>query len=646
MGEQRVDEGSEPRELRIFMRRLLNDLRALDRMIADGLIESGVRRIGAEQELFLANHDWRVAPVSLEVLQRVTDPHFTTEIAQFNLEINLDPILFGGNCLSKMEKKLNALISRARVAARACGAEVVLTGILPTIRKSDLELGNMTPKPRYFALNSALARLRGGPYEFRVNGTDELIMKHDSWMLEACCTSFQVHYQVNSHEFANLYNVAQLATAPVLAAAANAPLLFGKRLWRETRIPLFQQSIDTRHAGNHLRERSSRVRFGQRWVKNSVMELFQEDLSSFRILLGAPVDEDPLAMLREGLVPQLQALRVYNGTVWRWNRACYGVTEGRPHLRIEARAFPSGPTVVDEIANAAFFFGLMSGLSHEHPNIAEDVDFDDAKSNFFAAARFGLDAQLTWLGGEPIPARGLIRGRLIPLAREGLLEAGILTSDVDRYLGVIDERVKSGRTGSQWLLSSFSHMRKEATKDEALTALTAATVDRQIGGKPVHQWALARAREGSMSKQTHLCVEEFMTTDLFTVHEDEAVDLVAKLMDWKRVRHIPVENEQGALVGLISCFEVLRQLEQSVGEVSEQPIPVSEIMVRDPRTIAPETLTLDAIALMRREKVDCLPVVKDGRLVGIVTERDFINLAARLLEQKLVGSERSAGASA
>jgi CBS domain-containing protein len=646
MGEQKVDEGSEPRELRIFMRRLLDDLRALDRMIADGLIESGVRRIGAEQELFLVNDGWRVAPLSLEVLQRVTDPHFTTEIAQFNLEINLDPILFAGNCLSKMEKKLNALISRARAAARACGAEVVLTGILPTIRKSDLELFNMTPKPRYFALNSALARLRGGPYEFRVNGTDELIMKHDSWMLEACCTSFQVHYQVNPHEFANLYNVAQVATAPVLAAAANAPLLFGKRLWRETRIPLFQQSIDTRHAGNHLRERSSRVRFGQRWVKNSVMELFQEDLSSFRILLGAPVDEDPLAMLREGLVPQLQALQVYNGTVWRWNRACYGVTEGRPHLRIEARAFPSGPTVVDEIANAAFFYGLMSGLSHEHHNIAEDMDFDDAKSNFFAAARFGLDAQLTWLDGEPVPARDLIRGRLIPLAREGLLEAGILISDIDRYLGVIDERVKSGRTGSQWLLSSFSHIRKEATKDEALTALTAATVDRQIEGKPVHEWALARATEGSMSKQTHLCVEEFMTTDLFTVHEDEAVDLVAKLMDWKRVRHIPVENEQGALVGLISCFELLRQLEQRVGEVSEQPIPVSEIMVRDPRTIAPETLTLDAIALMRREKVDCLPVVKDGRLVGIVTERDFIDLAARLLEQKLVGSEKSAGASA
>lgn len=646
MGEQSVDTASDPRELRVFMRRLLNDIHALDKMMSAGMIESGVRRIGAEQELFLVDHSWRVAPVSLEVLERLADPHFTTEIAQFNLEINLDPIPLGSNCLSKLEKRLNALIARARAAARTCGAEVVLTGILPTIRKSDLELDNMTPKPRYFALNSALARLRGGPYEFRVNGTDELIMKHDSWMLEACCTSFQVHFQAGSDEFANLYNLAQVATAPVLAAAANAPLLFGKRLWRETRIPLFEQSIDTRQANNPLRERSSRVSFGQRWVKRSVMELFEEDLSRFRLLLGAHVDEDPLAMLREGRVPQLQALRVYNSTVWRWNRPCYGITDGAPGLRIEARAFPSGPTVVDEVANAAFFVGLMSGLAHEHRDITYAMQFDDAKLNFHAAARFGLDSQLTWLGGEVLPARDLICRRLIPLAHEGLLEAGVLATDADRYLGVIDERVESGRTGSQWQLSSFLDMRKEATKDEALTALTAATVARQIEGKPVHEWTLARTTEASMSKQSHLSVEEFMTTDLFTVHEDEAVELVANLMDWKRVRHIPVENEEGALVGLISCFEVLRQLERNMTEGADQSVPVGAIMVRDPLTVPPETPTLDAIALMLREKVDCLPVVKDGRLVGILTERDFINVAARLLEQGLARPESSASTSA
>jgi CBS domain-containing protein len=227
-----------------------------------------------------------------------------------------------------------------------------------------------------------------------------------------------------------------------------------------------------------------------------------------------------------------------------------------------------------------------------------------------------------------------------------LLDAGVLPADADRYLGVIDERVKSGKSGSQWLLASFSDLRKETTKDEALTALTATTVARQINGKPVHQWTLARITEAPMSQPTHACVEEFMTTDLFTVHEDEALELVANLMDWKRVRHIPVENEQGALVGLISCFEVLRQLERNMSEGANQSIPVGAIMVRDPLAVPPETPTLEAIRLMRSEKIDCLPVVKDGRLVGIVTERDFISLAARLLEQKIESFESSANTSA
>jgi CBS domain-containing protein len=634
MGEHEVSYESTQQELRDFIKHLLNDIRALEKMIASDMIESGVRRIGAEQELFLVNPAWRPTPVGLEVLDRIADSHFTTEIAQFNLEINLDPVVFAGDCLSRMGRQLDELLAKARTAANASDAEIVLAGILPTIRKSDLALSNMTPKPRYLALNKALGHLRGGAYEFRVNGADELIIKHDNWMLEACCSSFQIHLQVGSGEFANLYNVAQAITAPVLAAAVNSPLLFGRRLWMETRVPLFQQSVDTRHASDDLRERSPRVSFGQRWVKNSVLELFEEDIARFRVLMSTPLDEDPLAMLSQGMVPQLQALRIYNGTVWRWNRPCYGITDGRPHLRIEARAFPSGPTVVDEIANAAFFFGLMSGISHEYQDISKAMAFDDAKSNFQAAARLGLDARFTWIGGNVIPARELICRYLLPVARRGLERAGILSSDIDRYLGVIEKRVRSGKTGSEWQLRSLAEMKKHGTKDEVLTSLTATTVTRQREGRPVHQWALAQITEPAMSKQSYQRVEEFMTTDLFTVHEDEPLDLVASLMDWKRIRHIPVEDEQGRLVGLITCFEVLRQLARAISEGATAPVAVGSIMVRDPLTILPETLTLDAIALMRREKVDCLPVVHQGRLVGIVTERDFIDVAARLLEQE------------
>ena len=632
MGIQSVDTKLTPEELRAFIKSLLNDLRALDKMIADGMIEANARRIGAEQELFLVNSAWRPAPVALDVLDKISDPHFTNEIGLFNLEINLDPLTFGGDCLSRMEQQLNGMLATASAAANGCESEIVLTGILPTLRKSDLELGNMTPKPRYFALNDALKQLRGGAYEFKIKGADELNIKHDTWMLEACCTSFQVHLQVGAGEFANLYNAAQLATAPVLAAAANSPLLFGRRLWRETRIPLFEQSIDTRNASDHLRERSPRVSFGNQWVKRSALELFEEDISRFRVLLGARLNEDPFALLSQGLAPQLDALRIYNGTVWRWNRACYGVTDGKPHLRIEARAFPSGPTVADEMANAAFFFGLVLGLSTHCHEIATVLEFDDAKANFLAASHLGLDAQFAWVGGKMIHARELILHHLLPVARDGLLQGDILPADVDCYLRMIEERVSTGRTGSQWLLDSLAGMRKTATKDEVLTSLTAATVSRQQEGRPVHTWTPALMAEGDMHKPSYLRVEEFMTTDLFTVHADEPLDLVARLMDWKRVRHIPVEDEQGRLVGLISCFDVLRHLERSLNEPSEEPIPISSVMNKEPLTVTPEMLTLDAIALMRRTRVDCLPVVKEGRLVGIVSERDFINVAARLLE--------------
>jgi len=652
MGEHNVQLESVPEQRRAFINRLLNDLQALERMIASGLIESDVRRIGAEQELFLINSAWRPASVAQQVLERIADPHFVTEIAQFNLEINLDPLVFNGDCLSEMERRLNGMIDKARAAANACEAEVVLTGILPTIRKSDLELENMTPLPRYTALSEALARQRGGAFELKVKGNDELIIKHDNWMLEACCSSFQIHFQSGSTEFANLYNVAQAITGPVLAAAANSPLLFGRRLWRETRIPLFEQSVDTRHTGYHLRERSSRVSFGQRWVQNSALELFEEDVSRFPVLLGASLNtENPLAMLNRGEIPELQALRIYNGTVWRWNRPCYGITEGRPHLRIEARAFPSGPTVVDEIANAAFFFGLMSGVSRQHPDIAREMEFDDARFNFLSAGRLGLEAQFKWLGGELIPARELICRYLLPVARAGLTAAGIRSEDIDRYLGVIEKRASSGRTGSQWFLSSWSDMKKRGTRDEILTSLTAATVKKQKEGRPVHQWSLAEITEGMMSKESCLCVEEFMTTDLFTVDEDEPLELVANLMDWKHVRHIPVEDEHGNLAGLISCFEVLRHLllisNEAAHGLERSPVAVGSIMNKAPLTITPETLTFDAIALMRRERVDCLPVVNNGRLVGIVTERDFINVASRLLEHqappvrvRAVGSRR------
>lgn len=642
MGAQDVHQDHDSARKRQFITQLLRDVQALEVMIERGMIESGVRRIGAEQELFLVDQAWRPAPVSLELLDAVEDAHFTTELGRFNLEINLDPLPFTGDCLSQLERDLNELLTKLRATAHHQGVEVTLTGILPTLRKSDLTLANMTPKPRYAALSEAMNQLRGDAYEFRLKGMDELIVKHDSVMLEACCTSFQIHYQVGAAEFPVLYNLAQAVTAPVLAAATNAPLLFGRRLWRETRIPLFQQAVDTRSASHHLRERSPRVSFGQQWVTHSVIELFKEDLARFRVLLGATLQEDSLALLREGRVPSLQALRIHNGTVYRWNRACFGFNDGVAHLRIENRVLPSGPTVLDEVANAAFLLGLLSGGPAVYGDITKKLTFHDAETNFLAAAQVGLDAQFAWLDGQSVAARDLIQHELLPLAREGLRGAGIQSTDINRYLDVIAARVASGQTGSQWALRSLAEMQETDTKDARLSALTAATVQRQWEGKPVHEWPSARIEEGRAKTLHDLRIEEFMTTDLFTAHPDEPLALVVNLMDWKRIRHIPVEDEQGKLAGIVSWLEIVRYCRSDQDSPETAPAAVETIMQKTPVTVTPETSVLDAIAVMRRERLDYLLVVKDEHLVGIVTEHDILNITARLLEQQLPVSAHGA----
>ena len=633
MGNQDVLRDTDSGQLRRFIAHLLRDIHALEHMLDTGLIESGVHRIGAEQELFLVDAAWHPAPCALDILERIDDPHYTTELGLFNLEINLDPLVFEADCLSRLEGQLNRSLATVRAAAHQCGAEVVLSGILPTLRKSDLALTNMTPKPRYRALNTILTQLRGDDYEFQLKGADELSLKHDSVMLEAGCTSFQVHYQVEPAEFPQCYNIAQVMTAPLLAAAANSPLLFGRRLWRETRIPLFQQSVDTRRASTHLRERAPRVSFGQQWVDHSILDLIQEDLARFRVLIGTPSEENSLRLLEQGGLPELQALRLHTGTVYRWNRGCFGIGGGKAHIRIENRVLPAGPSVVDEVANAAFFLGLLRGGQQTYGDIAQKMPFHNAEINFLAAAQRGLDAQFTWLDGRVVLARDLIRQDLLPLARDGLRTAGLNPVDIERYLGVIEQRVTVGLTGSSWLLRSLADMRETDTQAARLSALTAAIARRQWAGSPVHEWPLAQVEEGWSEKVHALRIEECMTTDLFTVHPNEPIDLVAKLMDWKRIRHIPVEDDQGKLVGLISCFEVLRHCAPSLQQAESEPLPVGAIMQSKPLTLPPETPLVEAVARMQQEKSASLLVARDERLIGIVTEHDILTLTARLLER-------------
>lgn len=640
MGEHRVEEGQDAAELRRSMKQVLVELETLERMLASGVIESGVHKVGAEQEVCLVDGGMRPAPINLELLGELDDPHFTTELGRFNLEFNLDPQSLDERCLDRLETQLRELLERLRRVAEGHRAHVVLCGLLPSLELSDLSLDNMTPVPRYRALNDALTRLRGGDYHFFIKGQDELSIRHDNVMLEAATTSFQFHLQVGPEEFARLYNIAQLAAAPVLAVSANSPLLFGRRLWRETRIALFQQSIDTRQDDTSLREQQPRVSFGTRWVDASVLEILHEDLTRFRLLLASQTEEDSMAEVAAGRAPLLKALRLHNGTVYRWNRPCYGISEsGRPHLRIEARMLPSGPSIPDEMANAAYWLGLMRGLDLEMGDVRKRIDFGTARENFFAAARLGITCQLAWpdLSGE-LPSRSITEltlERLLPIAKAGLEDLGIAGDTIERHLGVLEARVRRGRTGSRWHLESLKALEGQGTSSERLAALTGAVVAQQKEGKPVAEWRLATLEDGGDWAKHYSKVEHLMSRDLFTVHEDELVDLAAAMMDWQHIRHVPVEDSEHHLVGLVTHRTLLRHLARS--RPGAEAVPVKDIMQRDLVTASPEMPTLEAIARMRQHKIACLPVVQEGRLVGIVTERDFMTVARKLLERELGG---------
>ncbi|MCX5744802.1 MAG: CBS domain-containing protein, partial [Proteobacteria bacterium] len=561
------------------------------------------------------------------------DGHYTTELGMFQIEANCDAQILGGDGIARMHAQLDDLVDRARAACGPLGMNVVLMGILPTMRKADLGLDSMVPSARYMHLNKVITAIRGGKFQFSIKGLDELIVDHDSVMLEACNSSFQVHLQVTPDEFARMYNIAQVLLGPIMSVGTNSPIVFGRRLWAETRIALFRQAVDDR---KHVRETEARVSFGTRWVKQSVVEIFREDIARFRTLVGTDLDEDPMAVLDRGEIPQLKALRLHNGTIYRWNRACFGITEGKPHLRIENRVLPAGPSTLDEMANAAFWSGLMVEMGAREADITRRIDHDQAAANFYTAAREGIGSTFTWLDGEDISARELVLERLLPLAEAGLRRQKVDEGDIKRYLHVVDERVRSGRTGARWQLSSWNSLRDRSTPAERSNALVAATAQRQLTRRPVSEWERARLDEANTSKGTYARVENYMTTDLFTVQADDAIEMVANLMIWERIRHIAVEDQEHNLVGLVTQRAVLHFV---LGGGSALKTPISAIMRKDVATVEPETPTVDALRLMRRLQCGCLPVLKDGRLVGIVTEGDFLEIASKLLEHELATAE-------
>ncbi|MFT5165032.1 MAG: CBS domain-containing protein/gamma-glutamylcysteine synthetase [Saprospiraceae bacterium] len=636
MGEQKVSLLTDQAQMHRFVRHLLDDVQALQYMIENDWFETGITRIGAEQEMCIVDaKTFKPAPIAMEALDTMKNyPWVETELARFNLETNMTPRELKGKCLSQMEQENLGNLNKIRKKLALLDSKLILTGILPTLRKSHLDMHNLTPKQRYFALMEAInSQLIGNAYELRLTGIDELLVQHNSPLLEACNTSFQVHLQVAPKDFVHMYNISQAITAPIMAIAANSPIVFGRRLWHESRIALFQQSLDTRTTHDHMRERYPRVSFGSDWLKESVLNIHREDIARFRVLISGDVEENAIKMIEAGKVPKLRALQVHNSTVYRWNRPCYGISEnGKPHLRIENRVLPSGPTVIDEMANAALWIGAMVAYGKNYKDISANMSFDDVRDNFGKAARFGIDSNFTWFKDKKISVCELIKKEILPMAREGLASQKVNKADIDRYLGVIEERADQHMNGARWQLRAYSKLIKETTKDEAASVLTAAIIQNQEQELPVHKWKMPELSDLKEYRPSKITVEEFMVTDVFTVQKDDIIELVAEMMDWRKIRYTPVEDTKGNLIGLVTAKLILRHLIRNPklhGETKQ----VSDIMIKNPTTITPETTILDAMDLMRKTQVGCLPVVKGKELIGIITEMDFLRISGRLIER-------------
>jgi hypothetical protein len=478
-----------------FRERLRTGFEVFRRMLAEDRFERGRTLMGVELELDLVGPTGRPVMVNQDVLSRIASRDFQTELGQFNLEVNIAPHKLVGTVFSELAEELRTSLSYADRQARAAGARILMIGILPTLDEAHMVVENFSPEDRYFLLNDEIAQVRGEDFVVEIDGVEHLRTTFGSIMPEACNTSVQFHLQVSPDSFAAAWNAAQAVAGVQVALGANSPFLFGRRLWAETRIPLFEQATDFRVQELAAQGVRPRVWFGERWI-TSPLDLFEENLKYFTALLPVSSDEDPEKVLAEGGVPHLPELRLHNGTVYRWNRPVYDVARGKPHLRVENRVLPAGPTVVDVLANAAFYYGCVKSMMDDPDPVWRHLPFADAARNLHTAARHGLRAELDWRGDhypDPVPVRELVLNDLLPAARRGLDALGIDPRDRDEYLGVIEGRCVTGRNGSTWLSAAFDRLveGEKLERAEALERLTVEYADLMLTGAPAHTWPRA-----------------------------------------------------------------------------------------------------------------------------------------------------------
>jgi gamma-glutamyl:cysteine ligase YbdK (ATP-grasp superfamily) len=479
--------GEDRRKYRDKMRRSLD---VFARMLRERMFEEHPSMVGQEIELNLVDRHGMPSMRNADVLDAIANPAWATEVGQFNLEINVPPRTLDGDALATLETELRADLNAADARARTVGSRLVMIGILPTLAEHDVHEETMSANERYKVLNEQIFAARGEDMRIAIDGAEHLLIYCDSITPEAACTSVQLHAQVSPDAFADYWNAAQAIAGVQVALAANAPFLFDRQLWHETRIPLFEQSTDTRP--DELKEQGVRPRvwFGERWI-TSVFDLFEENIRYFPALLPICEDEDPLAVLDRGDTPQLAEMSLHNGTVYRWNRPVYGVVDGRPHLRVENRVLPAGPTIADVMANAAFYYGLVRSLVEAERPIWTQMSFTTAAENLHAAARDGLDAQLYWPGVGDAPVAELILRRLLPAAREGLARWGVDDAVAGRLLDIVEQRCLTGQNGAAWQIATVAELaRGGLDRREALRQMTLRYIEHMHSNAPVHGWTI------------------------------------------------------------------------------------------------------------------------------------------------------------
>jgi gamma-glutamyl:cysteine ligase YbdK (ATP-grasp superfamily) len=464
-------------------------LDVLARMLRESRFDFESPMTGLEIELNLVDELGDPALKNTEALEAIADPDFQTELGSFNLEINVAPKRLKDRGFTEFEDGVRASLNDAESKAAKVGAHMVMIGILPTLAVDHMTPASLTPNPRYQLLSDQILAARGEDIVIDIAGPERLSTTTDSIAPEAACTSTQLHTQVSPEEFAAYWNASQAVAGVQLALGANSPFLLGHELWRETRIPLFEQATDTR--GEELKAQGVRPRvwFGERWI-NSIFDLFEENVRYFPALLPVLDDEDALGVLESGGTPSLAELRLHNGTIYRWNRPVYDVVAGVPHLRVENRVLPAGPTVADTMANAAFYFGLVRTLAeHERP-LWSQMSFSAAEENFHVGARHGIEAKVYWPGLGQVPATELVVRRLLPMARAGLEAWGVLPAERERLLGIIEQRCVVGQNGASWFASRF-HTRIDDGSDRtsALRSTLNEYREHMHTNEPVHTWS-------------------------------------------------------------------------------------------------------------------------------------------------------------